>query len=117
KALRIVKPGEAYPAVDLMPRAELVIGGGGYNFFHEVALAGAPAIFVPGRRMYDDQFGRIAGAVQARTPEALRIMLEGELPPPLPPHQGDGAAAAVAAIQKLLAALERKATRPQSARR
>ncbi len=109
KELRILRPGEFYPAVELMGKAELVIGGGGYNFFHETALAGASAIFVPGRRMYDDQFGRTAGAAQARTPEALRALLEGEPPPPLPPHAGEGAAAAVAVIQALLAGLEKPA--------
>ncbi len=112
KEVRVLRLGEFYPAVELMTGAELVIGGGGYNLFHEAALAGTPAIFVPGRRMYDDQFGRTAGAAQARTPEALRPQLEGELPPPLLPHSGSGAAAAVAVIQALLTGMERP-KRPQ----
>ena len=70
KQLRILRPGESYPAVNWMPSAELVIGAGGYNLFHEVALTSTPAIFVPCRRMYDDQFGRTVNAPHARTPEA-----------------------------------------------
>ena len=106
KQLRILRPGESYPAVNWMPSAELVIGAGGYNLFHEVALTSTPAIFVPCRRMYDDQFGRTVNAPHARTPEALRTLLEGEPPAPLPPHTGEGAAAAVAVIQALLAGME-----------
>ncbi len=109
KELRVLRPGEIYPAVELMGKAELVIGGGGYNLFHEAALIGAPAIFVPGRRMYDDQFGRTTGAAQARSPQALRLLLEAEPPAPLPPHSGGGATAAVGVIQALLAGLEKPA--------
>ena len=109
KQLRILRHGERYPAVDSMPNAELVIGAGGYNLFHEAALTGTPAIFVPCRRMYDDQFGRTANAPHARTPEALRALLEQEPPAPLLPHAGEGAAAAVAVIQALLAGMEKPA--------
>ena len=106
KELRILGPAESYPAVGWMPRAELVIAAGGYSLFHEVALTATPAIFVPCRRMYDDQFGRTVNATNARTPEALRTLLQGEPPAPLPPHTGEGAAAAVAVLQALLAGME-----------
>ena len=107
KQLRILRLPESYPAVNWMPKAELVIAAGGYNLFHEVALTATPAIFVPCRRMYDDQFGRTVNAAQARTPEALRALLEGEPPAPLLPHTGEGAAAAVAVLQALLAGMEK----------
>jgi len=109
KELRVLRRGEYYPAVELMVRSELAIGSGGYNFFQEAALTQTPTIFVPCRRMYDDQFGRTVGTPQARTPEALRTLLEGEPPPPLPSHAGEGAAAAVAVIQALLAGTEKPA--------
>ena len=114
KTLRVARPAESYPAVDHMASHELVMGGGGYNLYQEAALTGTPAIFVPGRRMYDDQFARTAGAVQARTPAALGALLQGFPPEPLPSHSGEGAAAAVAVIQALLAATEKPAPPPQT---
>lgn len=109
KELRVLRRGEYFPAVELMVKAELAIGSGGYNFFHEAALTGTPTIFVPCRRMYDDQFGRTAAAAHARTPGALRAMLEADPPLPLLPHNGEGAAAAVGVIQALLAGTEKPA--------
>ena len=114
KTLRVVRPAESYPAVDQMASHELVVCGGGYNLYHEAALTGTPAIFVPGRRMYDDQFARTAAAVQARTPAALGALLQGFPPEPLPSHSGEGAAAVVAVIQALVAAAEKPAPRPVS---
>jgi hypothetical protein len=114
KTLRVARPAESYPAVDQMVGHELVMGAGGYNLYHEAALTGTPTIFVPGRRMYDDQFARTAAAVQARTPAALGTLLQGFPPEPLPSHSGEGAAAAVAVIQALLAAAEKPAPRPVS---
>jgi hypothetical protein len=114
KTLRVVRPAESYPAVDQMAGHELVMGSGGYNLYHEAALTGTPTIFVPGRRMYDDQFARTAAAVQARTPAALGALLQGFPPEPLPSHSGEGAAAVVAVIQALLAAAEKPAPRPAS---
>jgi hypothetical protein len=114
KTLRVARPAESYPAVDQMAGHELVMGSGGYNLYHEAALTGSPTIFVPGRRMYDDQFARTAAAVQARTPAALGALLQGFPPEPLPSHSGEGAAAAVAVIQALLAAAEKPAPRPVS---
>ena len=114
KTLRVARPAESYPAVDQMAGHELVMGDGGYNLYHEAALTGSPTIFVPGRRMYDDQFARTAAAVQARTPAALGALLQGFPPEPLPSHSGEGAAAVVAVIQALLAAAEKPAPRPAS---
>ena len=114
KTLHVVRPADSYPAVDQMASHELVVGSGGYNLYHETALTGTPAIFVPGRRMYDDQFARTAAAVQARSPAALGALLQGSPPAALPWHSGQGAAAAVAAIQALLAAAEKPAPPPRT---
>jgi hypothetical protein len=114
KTLHVVRPADSYPAVDHMANHELVVGSGGYNLYHEAALTGTPAIFVPGRRMYDDQFARTAAALQARSAAALGALLQGSPPAPLPWHSGQGAAAAVAAIQALLAAAEKPAPPPRT---
>ena len=102
KELRVARAPDDWPAMLLMPAAELLIASGGYNVFHEAALTGTPAIFVPMRRMYDDQFGRTAAAPHARSPEMLRTMLLAPPPVPLPPITGEGATEAVAAILRLL---------------
>lgn len=106
KELRVLRIAECYPAVECMGKAELAIGSGGYNFFHETALTATPAVFIPRPKMYDDQFGRTAGAAQARSPEELRVLLGAKPPAPLPAHAGEGAAAAAASILNLLTRLQ-----------
>lgn len=111
KEFRAVRRGEAYPAVELMPSFELVIAAGGYNVYHEAALTGTPVIFVPARRMYDDQFGRTVHVANARSPQALRSMLHAEPPAPPPPHDGSGAAQLVNALRQVLEESEKKPRR------
>ncbi len=95
KSFEVLRPAACYPVVERLGAAELAIGAGGYNFFHEAALTRTPAVFLPQRRLYDDQFGRTAAAAQARTPEELRALLEGPPPALLPAHEGEGASAVV----------------------
>jgi len=45
--------------VNLFALANLVIAEGGYNTVNELRLAGAPAVFLPGARTYDDQEERV----------------------------------------------------------
>jgi len=48
-----------YPAIDLLPIADLVIGGGGYNTISEVIALNIPLIVLPQPRLYDRQLMRI----------------------------------------------------------
>lgn len=45
--------------VDLFALADLVVSEGGYNSVSELRAIGTPAVFVPGRRTYDDQHARV----------------------------------------------------------
>jgi hypothetical protein len=56
---------EFFPASALFSQADLIVGGCGYNLFHEVRREQRPAIFLPQRQTYDDQFGRARGYRQA----------------------------------------------------
>lgn len=113
KPIRVVRRGEVFPPIELMQQAEVMAAGGGYNIFHEAGLTQTPTIFIPGRRMYDDQFGRAVNAPNARTPESFRSLLEGPPPQPPPAHAGEGAAVVVGHLEKLL---KRSAKPPRRAR-
>ena len=47
--------------VNLFAISDLVIAEGGYNSVNEIRVAKAPAIFLPGKRNYDDQEERVHG--------------------------------------------------------
>ncbi|HET7475902.1 MAG TPA: glycosyltransferase [Dermatophilaceae bacterium] len=51
--------------VDLFALADLVLSEAGYNSVSELRLLGVPAVFVPGRRTYDDQEERVLGLQRA----------------------------------------------------
>jgi Glycosyltransferase family 28 C-terminal domain len=75
-----------YPLSRYLPAFDLVISAAGYNSFHELLLAGVPAIFVPNEHpQQDDQLAR------ARFAE----------------HQGVGACVRVREIYRLSACIER----------
>lgn len=61
---RVPLPGmtvvEAEPdLIDLFALADLVVSEGGYNSVNEIRRVGAAAIFIPGRRRWDDQAQRV----------------------------------------------------------
>ena len=45
--------------VSLFAISDLVVSAGGYNSVNEIRLTKAPAMFVPGKRKYDDQTERV----------------------------------------------------------
>lgn len=109
--LRLVGSGGAeshYPLIELLPGVDLVVGAGGYNLFHECQAVGVPAVFVPQRRRYDEQFARVAAATVASSPEHLESILAAHVaagPTPRPaPHYRNGAGSAAGALLGLLAA-------------
>jgi hypothetical protein len=71
-----------FPLVELLPGVDLVIGPAGYNLYHETAATGTPAVFVPQRRLYDDQFARAEsdGRPVARSPAELLEWVRRLLP-------------------------------------
>jgi UDP:flavonoid glycosyltransferase YjiC (YdhE family) len=89
-----------FPAAAWLPAADVVVSAAGYHAFHETAAAGVPAVFVPQRRRYDDQWWRAREAVVAGDPAALetaigRLLREGCRPRPVE----DGAGAVARAVE------------------
>ena len=62
---------ERFPAMRYLRAADLVVAAGGYHAVHEARQLGLPAIFVPQRRKYDDQFWRVRDAPRAAGPVEL----------------------------------------------
>jgi UDP:flavonoid glycosyltransferase YjiC (YdhE family) len=61
-----VHPIDAFPLAPCLPAFDLVIGAPGYNFFHELALSGVPAVLVPNLHpSMDDQAARARWAERA----------------------------------------------------
>ncbi len=48
-----------FAAMTILRAADVLVGAGGYHFFHESRSLDLPAVFVPQRRRYDDQFARV----------------------------------------------------------
>jgi UDP:flavonoid glycosyltransferase YjiC (YdhE family) len=71
-----------YPLFELFQGVSLVVGACGYNLFHETQAAGVPALFLPQRRLYDDQFARATSAVVAHDPHQLEHFLRTALTDP-----------------------------------
>jgi hypothetical protein len=71
-----------YPLFELFRGVSLVVGACGYNLFHETQAAGVPALFLPQRRLYDDQFARATSAVVAHDPHQLEHFLRTALTDP-----------------------------------
>lgn len=84
-----------YPLMEWLAGVDLVIGPCGYHLCHETAAVGVPAIFIPQRRLYDDQWARAAGRAVARSPQELQATI-GELlhdtaPRPTPVYENGAA--------------------------
>jgi len=91
-----------FPALPLLPAADLLVLAAGYHAVHEAHIAGVPAVFVPQPRRYDDQFGRAAPLPKLSAPEdveaAVRAALCARAAPLAAPPAGDGAAQVADAI-------------------
>jgi hypothetical protein len=93
-AVRDATVVRAFPAATLLPAADAVVSAAGYHAFHEATAQGAPAVFVPQRRRFDDQAWRARDALVATDPPGLeaavrRLLREGwRRPRPV----GEGAA-------------------------
>jgi len=94
-----------YPLIELFNGVDLVVGAGGCNLFHEVQACGAPAIFLPRPRHYDDQHARAENYPTAGSPEELEALL-GELMPTRARRKtaayANGARIAALEIQRML---------------
>ncbi len=51
--------------MELLPAFDVAVAAAGYNTFHELMLAGVPAVFLPQPKIADDQEGRARRAVAA----------------------------------------------------
>jgi len=63
-----------WPAIELMPGASVVVGGGGYNTVYESIACEVPLVCRPWPRMYDRQElrARLAAAIVKEPKEAAR---------------------------------------------
>lgn len=91
-----------FPAGAWLAAADVVVTAAGYHSVHETAAAGVPAVFLPQRRRYDDQWWRARDRVVAGNPAALeaaivRLLQEGARRPGRP---GDGARIVAEAIER-----------------
>ena len=79
--------GAAWPGIDLIQQADVVIGGGGYNTVHECASVGVPLIAKCWPRRFDDQRARCIPVARVFPIEsahmAAAIAADGDVPPPL----------------------------------
>lgn len=94
-----------WPAMDLLPAADVVVGGAGYNTVNECAACGAPLVARAWPRLYDRQRRRAAAHANVtlvETPEeaaaAARCLLEKPRPHAL--AYVNGAVEAVALIER-----------------
>lgn len=86
-----------FPAARILGAADVVVSAAGYHAFHECAASGVPTVFLPQRRLYDDQWGRAAGHPVARSPEELERAVDRLLrEPPRPALPASDGAAEVA---------------------
>lgn len=68
-----------FPLIEALPGADVVVGASGYNLWHECAATRTPAIFLPQKRLYDDQFWRARHSCVARSPDELEDRLAAAL--------------------------------------
>jgi hypothetical protein len=68
-----------FPAMEVLPAADVVVAAGGYNACWETRALGLPTVFIPQQRPYDDQFRRTRGDRVARSPEELELLLTNAL--------------------------------------
>jgi hypothetical protein len=71
-----------FPVTPCLPAADVVIAAGGYHAVHEIAACGSPAVFVPQKRRYDDQFARVSGLAVARNPVDLERLIRARITQP-----------------------------------
>ena len=96
---------ERFPAMRYLRAADLVVAAGGYHAFHEIRQLGLPAVFVPQRRKYDDQFWRVRNDPRATEPAELETAIGEGLPAggKLRPEAGEaGKPAARCGVDQLL---------------
>lgn len=102
-----VLDGTAFPAMEILRAADVVVGGGGYHAVHETRALGVRAIHIPEPRRYDDQFHRAAWAESSvASPFALERALDAAFaagPAPQPTATSDGATALVDLMLKATA--------------
>jgi UDP:flavonoid glycosyltransferase YjiC (YdhE family) len=93
---------DGFPAVSLLRAADAVVAASGYHAFHELTALGAPAVFVPQQRRFDDQVWRARDAETATDPPGLeaavrRLLFRGWQ---APRADGDGAARLARLVQR-----------------
>ena len=94
---------EYWPAADLYPATDVVIGGAGYNTIHECLACNVPLVARPWPRLYDRQWlrARRAGVIVADGPAAAASAAIHQLhtgSPRRKPNFHNGAAQAIALI-------------------
>ncbi len=62
-----------YPAIDILPIADIIIGGGGYNTISEAITLKIPLIVLPQPRLYDRQITRIKRVVETGNNQVILI--------------------------------------------
>lgn len=99
-----------YPAAEVLPAADLVLTGAGYNSHAELSAFGLRGLYCPFTRSHDSQWARLLPE-QPRfaltiEPAALAALMQNALrrppPLPLPPEWCDGARRAAACLVESL---------------
>ncbi len=74
-----------WPAMDLLPGADVVVGGGGYNTVNECAACGVPLLARPWARTYDRQSRRSSAQAETCPAEIDQVLaaVEARLKRPL----------------------------------
>ena len=102
-----------WPAIDLFPGADVVVGGGGYNTVYECLACRVPLVARPWPRKYDRQAlraRRYAAAVVANPADAVAAVEAILSDPPMRERTvgyENGAVAGAAAIQRVVASSRR----------
>lgn len=98
-----------YPAAEVLPAADLLVCGAGYNSAAEAAAFGVRTLFRPFARSHDDQAARAAGgpimgALDAPdvVAAAIAAALDAPAPAPADPATTDGARTAARLLADLL---------------
>ncbi len=97
-----------YPAAEVLPAADLLVCGAGYNSAAEAAAFGVRTLFRPFARSHDDQATRATGHVfgafdaPAVVAAAIAAALDAPAPAPADPATTDGARTAARLLVDLL---------------
>src|SRR5262249_4115266 len=91
-----------FPLSECLLGVRLLIGAAGYHLVHEARSAGVPGLFLPMRRQYDDQAGRLRDGERAAGDLPGSALTRLRQPPPAPSGEANGASLAARRLERLV---------------